>query len=113
MQAATMAQENKGEVDPEEEQEDEEEYPVPQCPLHEAVAVQPSPMGGRGLFALRDFAAGDGELRVVVRLWPWTSTPCLHCEESQSGASDNERGFSCMHAFPHASLRARTHPAFD
>jgi hypothetical protein len=83
MQAATMAQENKGEVDPEEEQEDEEEYPVPQCPLHESVAVQPSPMGGRGLFALRDFAAGDGELRVVVRLWPWTSTPCLHCEENE------------------------------
>ncbi len=51
-----------GEGEPEGEHEDEEEYPVPQCPLHEAVAVQPSPMGGRGLFALRDFAAGDGEL---------------------------------------------------
>lgn len=61
-----MEKENKGsgEGEPEVEQEDEEEYPVPQCPLHEAVAVQPSPMGGRGLFALRDFAAGDGELRI-------------------------------------------------
>jgi hypothetical protein len=78
---AQMAKENKGE--PEVEQEDEEEYPVPQCPLHEAVAVQPSPMGGRGLFALRDFAAGDGELCIAVRLWPWTSTPFLHCEESE------------------------------
>jgi len=51
------------EVEGEEEEEEEEEYPVPQYPLHEAVAVQPSPMGGSGLFALRDFAQGDGELR--------------------------------------------------
>ena len=51
------------EVEGEEEEEEEEEYPVPQYPLHEAVAVQPSPMGGSGLFALRDFAQGDGERR--------------------------------------------------
>ena len=41
------------------ESDDSDTYPVPEYPLHEAVSVQSSPMGGNGLFALRDFKAGD------------------------------------------------------
>lgn len=44
-----------------------DEWPVPQFPINEAVAVQPSPLGSSGLFALRDFVKGDGACVVRAR----------------------------------------------
>ena len=51
----------------EDEKGESEEWPVPQFPINEAVAVQPSPLGSSGLFALRDFAKGDGACVVRAR----------------------------------------------
>ena len=51
----------------EDEKDESEEWPVPQFPINEAVAVQPSPLGSSGLFALRDFAKGDGACVVRAR----------------------------------------------
>ena len=87
---------------------EETDWPVPECPLREAVEVRTSPLGGQGLFALRDFAAGDGN-GICFR----TTLPTSHTVNvcSRAGALVFVRP-ACTHTCPATRGKRASKPAF-